>query len=73
VDGRLADNLDRLAGTLICNISKQPLDDEGKRWGKPSVFKRCMLIGVTHPDVNAEGGGDTAMLELTFAAGGDIG
>ncbi len=73
VDARLARQLDRRTGKMTCNVTKQPLDDEGKRWGAPDVYSRCVLIGVNHPDVDADGGDETAMLELVFAAGGEIG
>lgn len=71
-DAELALAMDREVMKARFTVTKQPLDEDYNAWGKPQVYANCLLTGVTHPDVDAEAGGDVARLELSFAVSGPL-
>lgn len=68
----LALKLDRAVGSARFTVTKQPLGDDFEAYGKPIVFADALLIGCNWPDGDADGGDDTARIEITVAVSGDI-
>lgn len=70
-DHDLARQLRTLAGLAEVTISRQPLDPDGRPFGRPELYTG-VLRSVTYPDYSAEGN-DVAMLELTVTVDGEVG
>lgn len=63
--------LDGLRGKAVVSVSRQPLDKEGNRFGKPDVYNG-ILLSCTPPEHDSNGS-DPAMFELTISTFGEIG
>ncbi|MGQ3384536.1 hypothetical protein [Glutamicibacter sp. TV12E] len=63
---KLAKNCNKTRHT----ITKQPLDANMIRKGKPLVYPYCLLKGVDFPDTNSNSTSDRGMVTLTFATNG---
>ncbi|MGL3805845.1 hypothetical protein ACSYDW_07070 [Paeniglutamicibacter sp. R2-26] len=51
-------------------ITKQALDANGVRKGKPITYKNCLLTGVAYSDVDSNATSEVALMTLTFATEG---
>jgi hypothetical protein len=65
-DQPLINSLRRKVGKARMTLTKQPTDGNFVPIGPPNVYSRCLLTGVTEPEVDASSG-DPAAFELTFA------
>lgn len=51
-------------------ITKQALDANGIRKGKPVTYKNCLLTGVSYPELDSNATGEVSLMTLTFATEG---
>lgn len=70
-DHDLARQLRALVGVAEVTVTRQPLDRDGKVYGKADLF-RGVLSGLTYPEVD-EDSSDVAMLELMVTVDGEVG
>lgn len=50
-------------------VTKQAIDVNGTKIGKPSVYKNCVLVGLTEPETDS-GSADASEITLVFAHNG---
>lgn len=48
-------------------VTKQALDANGIRKGKPIIYKNCLLTAVSYPSVDSNATGEISLMSLTFS------
>lgn len=69
IDEAWAKNWKKQVGIRRVRLTKQPLDGNLRKVGKPTTWPGCLLIGLNFPDVDANSA-DAAEISLTFATTG---
>ena len=69
IDSDWIDRLNKRVGIDTFTITKQPVDRDGVKVGKPRVYPDCLLTGLQEPETDAASS-DVSEVTLTFATSG---